>query len=218
LTRKEFLDKLARRAQRGGAVISDALADRLWTYFELLSRWNRKINLTSLDQPDVAIDRLLLEPVVAARYFRTSGQDLLDVGSGGGSPAIPLKLASPEGSLVMVEAKVRKAAFLREAIRTLELKRARVETARYEELLTNPDLHEAVDVVTIRAVRIETRVLLSLQAFLRPGGQLFLFKGPSGADDVGVTPPLRWLATYPLVDSLRSRLVVIAKPPLGKSG
>ena len=60
--------------------------------------------------------------------------------------------------------------FLREAIRQLALYDCVVETARYEELLTRPDLHEAMDVVTVRAVRVELRVLMSLQAFARPGG------------------------------------------------
>ena len=59
-------------------------------------RWNRKINLTALTDPDEAIDRLLLEPLVAARYLPVPGEpSLMDIGSGGGSPAIPLKLATP---------------------------------------------------------------------------------------------------------------------------
>ncbi len=67
----------------------------------------------------------------------------MDVGSGGGSPAIPLKLAVPRLRLTMVEAKARKSAFLREAVRHLGLEQRSVETARYEELLARPDLHEA---------------------------------------------------------------------------
>ena len=91
-----------------------------------------------------------------------------------------------------------------------------VETARFEELLTRPDLHEAVDVVTVRAVRIELRVLMGLQAFLKPGGDLFLFRGPSGpAVPAPLTPPLVWQGTYPLVDAASSRLVVIRKAQVG---
>ena len=117
----------------------------------------------------------------------------------------------------MVEAKTRKAVFLREAIRELQIGRAEVETSRFEELLARPELHEALDIVTVRAVRVEPRTLLSLQAFLRPGGQIFLFRGPGGADVAGaVTPPLAWQATYPLVESLRSRLVVLEKRPIGR--
>ncbi len=127
------------------------LADALLAYLELLALWNSKINLTALDDPDAAIDRLILEPLLAARHV-PEGASVIDIGSGGGSPAIPLKLAAPRIKLWMVESKTRKSAFLREAIRQLDLRESFVETKRYEELLTEPTLHESMDVVTIRAV------------------------------------------------------------------
>jgi 16S rRNA (guanine527-N7)-methyltransferase len=192
------------------------VANALWSYYELLWRWNQKINLTALEQPDEAIDRLLLEPLAAARYLPKGAKGLIDVGSGGGSPAIPLKLAAPHLRLIMVESKVRKAAFLREAVRHLNLENTVVEAARFEELLTRPDLHEALDIVTIRAVRVETRILLSLQAFLAPGGQILLFRGRAGLEPQNLLPPLHWLATYPLIDSIQSRLVVVEKQPVGQ--
>jgi 16S rRNA (guanine527-N7)-methyltransferase len=117
----------------------------------------------------------------------------------------------------MVEAKTRKAAFLREAVRELGLKDAEIETARFEELLSRPELHESAEVVTVRAVRVEPRVLTTLQAFLRPSGLLFLFRGPAGGQLAeAVTPPLIWKATYPLLETLRSRLVVLEKARIGQ--
>jgi 16S rRNA (guanine527-N7)-methyltransferase len=221
MSSREFRDKLRRRAKRASLDLSSELAAGLERYFLLLTRWNAKINLTSFQlEPgghDDAIDRLLVEPVIAARYVSGSAHTAIDIGSGGGSPAIPLALACPRLSIRMVESKTRKAVFLREAIRELELTRVTVETSRFEELLTRPELHEGLDLVTIRAVRVEPRTLISLQAFLRPGGQLFLFRGPGGADVAeSLTPALSWLATYPLVDTLRSRLVVLQKTSIGR--
>jgi 16S rRNA (guanine527-N7)-methyltransferase len=208
---RDLRSRLTRRAKKAGAFLPDELAGQLTCYYDLLSRWNRKINLTALDQPDEAIDRLLLEPVLAARYLPPAISSLMDIGSGGGSPAIPLKLCAQTASLTMVEAKARKSAFLREAVRTLRLDRTAVETARYEELLARPELHEAVDVLSLRAVRVEVRTLLTLQAFIRPGGLLFLFRGASGPDSPEVVPPLRWTGTFPLVESLQSRLTLLQK-------
>lgn len=213
---RDFRTRLARRAGKVGLFIPDELAARLAAYYELLSRWNRKINLTALNNPDEAIDRLLLEPLLAARHIQPGTARLLDVGSGGGSPAIPLKLAIPSLALIMVEVKTRKSAFLREAIRQLELDRVLVETNRYEELLARPELHEAFDLVSMRAVRVETSTLLTLQAFLAPNGQLFLFRGPSGPQiPSAVVPPLEWKATLPLVEALQSRLTILSKRKLG---
>ncbi len=204
--------RLVRRASKAGLFLTDDLAQRLTAYYELLSRWNRKINLTALDNPDEAIDRLLLEPVMAARHFTSPNVAIMDIGSGGGSPAIPMKLASPSSSfLVMVEVKARKSAFLREAVRSLGLERTTVETSRYEELLTRPELHETFGVLSLRAVRVEIRTLLTLQAFMRPGGSMFLFRGPSGPEAPDVVPPLQWAGTFPLVESLQSRLTILQK-------
>jgi 16S rRNA (guanine527-N7)-methyltransferase len=195
--------------------LSDDLTERLTAYFELLSKWNRKINLTALDNVDEAIDRLLLEPILAARHITQSSMRLMDIGSGGGSPAIPLKLAVPPLAVTMVEVKTRKSAFLREAIRQLGLDKTSVETSRYEELLAKPELHEAFGLLSIRAVRIETSTLLTLQAFLAPGGQFFLFRGPGGPETAErIVPPLEWKATVQLVESLQSRLTVLTKRPL----
>jgi 16S rRNA (guanine527-N7)-methyltransferase len=135
----------------------------------------------------------------------------MDVGSGGGSPAIPMKLCARAISLTMVEAKARKSAFLREAVRSLRLDRTVVETARYEELLARPELHETFDVLSLRAVRVEIRTLFTLQAFVKRGGLLFLFRGPSGPDVPEIVPPLRWVATVPLIETLQSRLTLLQK-------
>ena len=216
MSNREFRERLRRRAKTAGISLDSGLIDGLETYYQLLTKWNAKINLTAFrltpDGDDEAIDRLLIEPVVAARYVPENARTLLDAGSGGGSPASPLKLASTNLALRMVEVKTRKAVFLREAVRTLGLRDAEVETSRFEELLPRAELHEALDLVSIRAVRIETRTLNTLQAFLRPGGKLLLFRGASKNDlEDSPPPPLAWMATYPLVDSLHSKLVVLSK-------
>lgn len=184
-------------------------------FFGLLFRWNQKINLTSIADPDEAIDRLLLEPLLAARHVPASATRLMDIGSGGGSPAIPLKLALSHLHLTMVEAKVRKSAFLREASRQLGLIATEVETTRVEELLARPQLHEAFDLVSLRAVRLEMRMLNTMQAFLRPGGHVLVFRGPHGPAEPVVVPPMQWVDTYPLVEVMQSRATLLQKRPIG---
>ena len=215
---REFQDRLGRRARRAGITVGAELAAKLEIYYRLLATWNRKINLTALNLTELApdaVDRLLIEPLVAAKHVPSATRRMIDLGTGGGSPALPMALAVPGAHLLMVESKTRKSVFLQEAVRALELE-AGVATARFEELLAKPDLHEAHDLVTIRAVRIEARVLMSIQAFARPGGLIFLFRGAAGEPAETVIPPLAWQATYPLVENLRSRLVVLEKRPTGR--
>jgi 16S rRNA (guanine527-N7)-methyltransferase len=217
MTSREFADRLSRRARKAGIRLPDGLGTRLEAYYRLLESWNAKINLTALDLasgPDSTFDRLLIEPLAAARHL-PDGARVIDIGSGGGSPAIPLHLARPDLRMTLVEAKVRKCAFLREAGRHLDIG-LEVENSRYEALLSRPDLHEAFDVGTMRAVRLEARVLLGLQAFLKPGGQLLLFRGSTNAEmPSAATAPLFWHATHVLLESDRSRLVVLRKAVVG---
>jgi 16S rRNA (guanine527-N7)-methyltransferase len=220
VTSREFQDRVTRRAKRAGVALAPDVLARLEIYYRLLETWNRKINLTGLNLSEATpetIDRLLMEPLVAARHVPAGAKRMLDVGSGGGSPAIPMALVLPSIQLLMVESKTRKSVFLREAIRALTLAGADVASSRFEELLARPDLHESHDLVTIRAVRTESRVLSGLQAFVRPRGLIFLFRGATAADpSETIPPPLAWSATFPLLESLRSRLVILEKRPVGQ--
>jgi len=226
MTPREFSERLAKRARKANISLDSQAAESLGAYYRLLEFWNEKVNLTAFslkDVPDEAIDRLLIEPLVAARHLHGShGQGhgprlgphprLLDIGSGGGSPAIPLKIAMPSLQLLMVESKTRKSAFLREAVRHLNLLDTAVETVRVEDLLTRSELHESQDLVSVRAVRVEQKMLTSIQAFLRLGGRILLFRTSTGTDAPPlVAPPLVYEATWTLVENLRSRLVVLRK-------
>jgi 16S rRNA (guanine527-N7)-methyltransferase len=201
--------RIARRARRTNLELQAAQLEVHADFLALLSAWNERMNLTALTERDEAVDRLILEPVAAARLLAET-TSLLDVGSGGGSPAIPLKVQLPAASLCMVESKIRKGAFLREAIRRLGLERARVESRRFEELLTDVAVHESCDTVSIRAVRIQAATLVAAQAFLKPGGRLALFRGPGEAPPPSV-PMLVVESDEPLVENLRSRLLILRK-------
>lgn len=208
----DWRKRIGRRARRTNlALLPEQLAAHA-EFLALLSAWNARMNLTALEDRDEAVDRLILEPVSAARHLQTASA-ILDVGSGGGSPAIPLKIQLPQASLRMVESKIRKGAFLREAVRKLGLANARVENRRFEELLTDASIHECCDVVTIRAVRVQFSTLMATQAFLRPGGRLALFRGP-GEETLPAVPNLTLERDEPLVETLRSRLLVLRKDRL----
>ena len=110
---------------------------------------------------------------------------MLDVGSGGGSPAIPMAVSAPSLSLTMLEAKVRKSVFLREAIRVVGLPSAEVLTARLEDIGNRHEITATFDVITVRAVRVDESAVRSFTRLLRPHGQIFLFG--YGSDDIPAT-------------------------------
>jgi 16S rRNA (guanine527-N7)-methyltransferase len=210
-----FREKLAKRARKAGLSPSQDVILGLETYFALLGKWNEKVSLTSLrvgDADDQAIDRLLIEPLLAAKYLPAGSPLVIDIGSGGGSPAIPLKVSSPGMAMVMVESKTRKAAFLREVVRELGLARTRVENARFEALVARPEMVRSADVVTLRAVRVENATLATLQGFLKPGGVILLFG--TGAIDAktGLSgSQFEWEGTHALLPQVNSAVVIFRK-------
>ena len=182
----EFSDALRRLADGAALEIDRTIEAPLFQYLELLRRWNRTMNLTALplDPPaDEAIERLMIEPLLVARGVDLSAARWFDIGSGNGSPAIPIKLARPALQLTMVESKSRKAVFLREVSRALGLSAA-VDNARFESLADRPELSGALDLVTIRAVRIDASLIALCAFLLRSSGQLVLL-GYRGGDPAG---------------------------------
>ena len=218
MSARKVRERLHRRARNAGLELPPALAAGLEAYYLELARWNAKVNLTAFeldgDGTDPAIDRLLIEPLLAVRHLSPKATSLLDAGSGGGSPAIPMKLARPDLALNMVEVKVRKSVFLRQVSRTLDLRETDVLNARFEELLTRSDLHEAMSAVSIRAVRVDEKLVTTLQAFLRPGGELLSFVGSNTRHMVTV-PPMIEVGAHDLLAENRSRLIVLRKSAVG---
>jgi 16S rRNA (guanine527-N7)-methyltransferase len=210
ITTLEFRDRLARRTRRAKAFITVPMLDPLEAYFRLLAQWNAKINLTALplESPtDETFDRLLVEPLVAAKQIPASASGVwFDLGSGGGSPAIPLKIARPKLQLTMVESKERKSAFLREAIRTLGLHASRVETDRFESIAEQTEFAAAADYVTVRAVRADQDLVNTVGKMLKPRGQLLMFRPAHSAaiDPAG----FERVITVPLVETPPSFLSV----------
>jgi 16S rRNA (guanine527-N7)-methyltransferase len=209
----QIREKLARRAADAGLTLSEAAFAGLAAYFELLRKWNRRVSLTSLpvdEAGDEAVDRLLIEPALATNYLPGPASALIDIGSGGGSPAIPMKLVAPGISMLMIESKTRKTVFLREAVRQLALDRTEVHASRFEELLSTPKLHSSADVVTLRAVKVDSKTLADVQSFLKPKGLVFLFTAAS-ASDVPPPPQLAQAASHILLSQLGVRLRVLQK-------
>jgi 16S rRNA (guanine527-N7)-methyltransferase len=147
---------------------------------------------------DGGVDRLLIEPLAAAKYIADSLLNWVDLGSGGGSPAFPLKIARPAAKLRLIETRSRKAAFLREVARELDFSDVEVMNERFEESSKRPEFGDTADLVTVRAVRVDTALAVATQRVLRSDGRLMLFTSRGEATD---------LTRSGLVQTLTARLI-----------
>jgi len=125
--------------------LSEPQIERLKLHYELLTRWNRVLSLTSVRTLEEAVERHYCESVFAACHLPEGPASVADVGSGAGFPGIPIAIMRPECSIMVIESHRRKAAFLKEASR--DLANLRVAAKRAE------DVVEPFDWVVSRAVR-----------------------------------------------------------------
>jgi 16S rRNA (guanine527-N7)-methyltransferase len=123
-----------------------AVADQLLIYLELLVKWNGHTNLTSIRDPEEIVQRHFGESLFLAANLPPC-KTLLDLGSGAGFPGLPVQLVRPDVDVTLAESRGKKAAFLREAVRTLALP-TRVWADRVENLPPS----QRFDIVALRAV------------------------------------------------------------------
>jgi 16S rRNA (guanine527-N7)-methyltransferase len=140
-------------------------------YAELLLEWNRSVNLTgarTLEQVETQIAEA--GPLLA--MFWQGSHRVIDIGSGGGLPAIPLSLALPEAQFFLLEANARKCAFLEHVAGTLQLRNVMVLPGRAEVLGHRPELREQFDRAVSRAAAPPAVLLELALPFVKPGGDL----------------------------------------------
>ncbi len=152
-----------------GIALPDAVQRQLLAFRDLLLKWNKTYNLTALRDPDQAISHHLLDSLAILPHVGAG--PLLDVGSGGGLPGIPLAIARPELAVAMVDTVQKKASFLQQASIELGLKNVTVHHARVEEM------QGQYAQISSRAFA-EIGLFVSLtRHLLAPGGRWLAMKG-----------------------------------------
>jgi len=196
-------------AQELGIALSIEQANSFFIYFAELTKWNQKINLTTIrEERDMVIKHGLDSLSYITGFSSAQGLKLLDMGSGAGFPALPIKIVHPEITVTLVESVKKKASFLRHIIRTLKLENVYVVDKRIEEL-SDPH-HAAFDVVTARAFADMKSALSAGLPFLKPNGLMVLSRGPEETiserelASAGVSLEKRILLTLPHSDYKRA--------------
>ena len=158
--------------------LTDEQADACMIYLAELKKWNQKFNLTAIREEREIITKHFIDSFSYLKGFKPGpGKALLDMGSGAGFPALPIKIAAPALSVIMVESVRKKGTFLRHIIRTLRLEGVEVLDARTGALL--PEHHARYDIVTARAFADMGTALKEGSLFLKPGGLMILSRGPA---------------------------------------
>ena len=163
-----------------GLVLPESAQQQLLAFSDLLLKWNKTYNLTALRDPAQVVSHHLLDSLVVLPYVTEAA--LLDVGSGGGLPGIPLAIARPALSVRMVDTVQKKTTFLQQAAIQLGLKNVAVDHARVENLQG-------------QYAQISSRAFAELKLFvdltrhlLAPDGRWLAMKGVRPDDEIAALP------------------------------
>ena len=166
-----------------GLALSSDQISQLIAYLELLLRWNQKINLTAIRDPESCVTRHFGESLYLSRWVELKGR-LLDIGSGAGFPGLSLKIVFPHLSVTLLEPVAKKRAFLKEVARVCGMSLVEVRGERLEDFARGPSL-ALYDSATTRAVgHLEELVPLAGRC-LKTGGELFLWLSRRQASTLG---------------------------------
>lgn len=191
-----------------GIAVTDLQINLFQKYHDFLLEWNEKINLISRQNAttETILERHFLDSIVflpEIENLAKSTPTILDIGSGAGFPGIPLAIMKPEWNITLSEATMKKANFLNELIKQLELKNTKVENRRVEELKSKYDF------TTARAVaKLEELIKYSLP-LLKKSGSLLAFKGPAYEEELQNAKDL--------IESKRMKVEVFSKEVNGFS-
>lgn len=156
--------------------IEGAILNQLGIYLGELRSWNRKFNLSGLEDPIEIAVKHFLDSLVAAKILKDRpGDSVLDIGSGAGFPGLPLKLIFPSLSFQLLEPSSKKTAFLRHVIGTLDLKGIVVTSNRLQDLAREPSTTERYQYALTRAVSL-TEIISIVPTILARGGKLILWR------------------------------------------
>jgi 16S rRNA (guanine527-N7)-methyltransferase len=161
---------IATAVERAGMPpLPSGVAEQFSAYFDLLQRWNSRLNLTAIRNPEEILQRHFLECIFCAQNLPAGINTLLDYGSGAGFPGIPIALCRPEIRVTLAESQGKKASFLREAVRTLG-----IETAVYSGRVEDLPRERIFDAVALRAVDRMTEAIKEAVLLARELGWLIV--------------------------------------------
>lgn len=164
-----------------GATVPPTLYAQLGLYLDVLLRWNARTNLTAIREPEEIVRRHFGESLFAGVHIQPllpAAATLLDFGSGAGFPGLPIQLLFPEFQVTLAESQGKKASFLREAVRTLNLK-TEVWPKRVEEMPPDRRFH----CITLRAVDNMDAALDTAATRILPSGSLAALGGDNLLDE-----------------------------------
>jgi 16S rRNA (guanine527-N7)-methyltransferase len=193
-----------------GLKLADQQVNRLAAFVELLLFWNRRLALVSQRDPAAVLDKHVADSLFAAAHCRGVAR-LVDLGSGAGFPGIPIAIVSPATAVYLIESRGKKARFLEEAKRTLQVSNLEILNDRIERVAAQPEHAANYDAATVRALTDLGSCRDLALPLLAPGGRLIAMR--SATEALPAEFDAARIIAYTLPDGTPRRLVILVGSP-----
>ncbi len=180
---KGFCDRLKQGSEKIGVDINNEQISLMATHGAELILWNKKINLTAIVDPLAMAEKHFID-ALAVQPFLGQEKRIMDMGTGGGFPGIPLKILNPSLELVLVDASRKKVNFLKHVIRTLGLKNIDAIHSRVEDLARDDSHAKTYDAIMSRAFAGLEKFVEFALPLLKPEGKIYALKGKQAQDEI----------------------------------
>ena len=180
-----FKKKLVEDSKKIDVQLGVEEVEKIYTFIELMKEWNEKINLTSITEDEEIISKHLIDSLTLFNTKKLSGKKtLIDIGTGAGFPAIPLKICNDELEVTLLDSVNKRLKYLNEVIDALDLKNIITVHNRAEDGGKNKDYRETYDIATARAVATLDVLAELCLPFVKVGGYFLCMKGPAYKEEL----------------------------------
>lgn len=190
----ESTEDLRRLIDELGIAHESEVARQLRTYLALLEKWNPKVNLTSTTHWS-GIEPLFREAIWASTIYPEDAVSHLDIGSGAGFPAVPLRIMKPQIHLEMVESRAKKGVFLEVLACALGIEGMIIHNVRLDKFLRSCDRNKRWDCVSWKALKLGSEDLRLLRDHAHKKTQFWMFHGK----ELAVTDPTAFEQSFCLM-------------------
>jgi len=167
-----------------GITVDNSQIELFKIYISEIIKWNMEINLTSIDNEKDIIIKHFLDSISSAKFVIYSNKKVIDIGTGGGFPGLPLKIVFPDIDMTFLDSSKKKMKVLESICKSLDIKGIKILSENIETIAHNVNYRGIYDIVVCRALANLSTLLEYGIPFLKENGKMVIYKGPNISEEV----------------------------------